>query len=325
VCEGEGVNFIHEDEEFKDLVLIVAAARGLSAGLVEKDYWVTHALWSLHEQGWQVWFKGGTSLSKGFGLIKRFSEDLDLKVEPGEEMALKAVENWKSEKRWAVDARRVYFEELVKALSVQGASLVLEAQDDETWRGAQIQVHYAGSYKQNLAQVMRPFVLLEIGDARVTPFVERALSSFVHEHLEQLEMLGQYRENRPMNVRCVHPLVTLWEKLDALTRRFERGASAATFVRHYEDAARIIEHSDGLPALDGYHDVWALGAELLEQKQVRSLPSPTHPALVPQASDVMWSSLEHAYGELAPMYWGERQTLTQACEQIAGWLALKPA
>lgn len=319
------MSFIHEDEEFEELVSIVASAQGLSPGLVEKDYWVTHALWSLHEQGWQVWFKGGTSLSKGFGLIKRFSEDLDLKVEPGDGMALEAVKNWTSTKTGAVAARRVYFEALASTLSVPGASLSLDPQVDETWRGAHIQVHYAGKHTDKLASVMRPFVLLEIGDARVTPYVERALSSFIHDHLEQLHILDQYQENRPMHVRCVHPLVTLWEKLDALTRRFERGAQAATFVRHYEDAARIIEHSHDLPALEGYPDAWALGAELLEQKQVKALPSPTHSALVPQESDQMWRALVQAYEELAPMYWGERQTLIEACEQITSWLASKPA
>jgi len=41
--------------------------------MVEKDYWVTHTLWAIHEQGFEVWFKGGTSLWKGFGLIDRFS------------------------------------------------------------------------------------------------------------------------------------------------------------------------------------------------------------------------------------------------------------
>lgn len=32
--------------------------------LIEKDYWVTHALWALHQTGLDIWCKGGTSLSK---------------------------------------------------------------------------------------------------------------------------------------------------------------------------------------------------------------------------------------------------------------------
>ena len=73
------MTFVHDDADFDALLQIVAQTRGLGVALVEKDYWVTHTLWALHAQGFEVWFKGGTSLSKGFGLIERFSEDLDLK------------------------------------------------------------------------------------------------------------------------------------------------------------------------------------------------------------------------------------------------------
>ena len=76
------MSFVHDDREFGDLLRIVAGERRIAPGLIEKDYWVTHTLWALHDMGFDVWFKGGTSLSKGFGLIERFSEDLDLKVLP---------------------------------------------------------------------------------------------------------------------------------------------------------------------------------------------------------------------------------------------------
>lgn len=51
-------------------------------------------------------------------------------------------------------------------------------------------------------------------------------------------------------MRCVHPLVTLIEKLDALMRRFPRTEAApATVVRHYEEAARIVRARASLPPL----------------------------------------------------------------------------
>ena len=54
-------------------------------------------------------------------------------------------------------------------------------------------------------------------------------------------------DNRPRAVRCVHPIVTLLEKLDALMRRLPReDAAPATFVRHFEDAARIDEACAGV-------------------------------------------------------------------------------
>jgi hypothetical protein len=52
------------------------------------------SLWALHETKLAIWFKGGTSLSKGFGIIERFSEDLDLMIERGGVTTLPEVANW---------------------------------------------------------------------------------------------------------------------------------------------------------------------------------------------------------------------------------------
>ena len=62
-----------------------AARRGLLPVMVEKDFWVSWTLAVLFghpEFGGQLVFKGGTSLSKVFGVIERFSEDIDLSVSP---------------------------------------------------------------------------------------------------------------------------------------------------------------------------------------------------------------------------------------------------
>jgi hypothetical protein len=45
------VSFIHDDPDFPQLLAIVARETGIAAALVEKDYWVTHCLWALHETG----------------------------------------------------------------------------------------------------------------------------------------------------------------------------------------------------------------------------------------------------------------------------------
>lgn len=82
------MNFVHDESGFDSLLTQVADQTGIAPALVEKDYWITHALWALHETGLDLWLKGGTSLSKGFGIIERFSEDLDLMVERGRVAAL---------------------------------------------------------------------------------------------------------------------------------------------------------------------------------------------------------------------------------------------
>lgn len=53
--------------------------QGLRPAIIEKDYFVTEALRVIAEiAAEKVIFKGGTSLSKGWNLIRRFSEDIDL-------------------------------------------------------------------------------------------------------------------------------------------------------------------------------------------------------------------------------------------------------
>lgn len=63
----------------------VADRRDLSRRIVEKDFWVCFTLrllFSIPKLADKFVFKGGTSLSKVFGIIKRFSEDVDLSVDP---------------------------------------------------------------------------------------------------------------------------------------------------------------------------------------------------------------------------------------------------
>ena len=151
------MNFIHDDPDFDDLVRIVASKRSLSPGLVEKDYWVTHTLWALRAGGFEVWFKGGTSLSKGFGLIERFSEDLDLKVEPGSVASLPAVSNWKSEGTKATAAQRAHFEKLAELLAVPGVRVSLNAEQPDRCSRSDIRVAYVGRHLGDPGGMLRPW------------------------------------------------------------------------------------------------------------------------------------------------------------------------
>ena len=70
----------------QELFSETAARMNLLPGLVEKDFWVCwtlQKLFALPEWGERLTFKGGTSLSKGWDLIKRFSEDIDIVIDRG--------------------------------------------------------------------------------------------------------------------------------------------------------------------------------------------------------------------------------------------------
>lgn len=315
------MTFVHEDRAFDDLLQIAAEQRMLSRGLVEKDYWVTHTLWALQASGVEFWFKGGTSLSKGFGLIQRFSEDLDLKIDPGGLVALPKVTNWHGERKQATAARQAYFETLAAVLSVPGARVALDHESvDRLWRGANLRVTYPGRYLTDLPGTLRPFVQLEVGSARVTPFVACDLTSFAHDTLESRGQRAAFVDNRPRGIRCVHPLVTLIEKIDGICRRFQNERTEpAAFVRHYEDAAHIIRGAGSLPSLADYADVSALANEMLAQRQITVAPSTRTPAFVPDGGP-RWTAIRAAHAAIAPLFWGPRLSLDESCTVIRDWI-----
>ena len=110
--------FLHERYDFDQLLAVVANDRALDPVLVEKDYWIMHGLWGLQDQGFVFELKGGTSLSKGFGVIHRFSEDIDIRIEPPAGMTVKTGRN--QDKPAHIDSRRTYYDELSKRIRIPG-------------------------------------------------------------------------------------------------------------------------------------------------------------------------------------------------------------
>lgn len=71
----------HNKETFEQVILRVANDKGIAPEIIEKDYYVTLFLKRIKELQPNIIFKGGTSLSKCYKIINRFSEDIDLNIE----------------------------------------------------------------------------------------------------------------------------------------------------------------------------------------------------------------------------------------------------
>ncbi|GAC1421751.1 MAG: hypothetical protein NVS1B13_20090 [Flavisolibacter sp.] len=80
--------YLHDHGQFQELINIIAEERGIYAGLVEKDYGIMHSLYGLKRQAYNFQLKGGTSLSKGYNLIDRFSEDIDIHINPPKSLGI---------------------------------------------------------------------------------------------------------------------------------------------------------------------------------------------------------------------------------------------
>ncbi len=313
------MNFVHDAKDFDDLILAVATVRRILPALVEKDYWVTHTLWALYRTGLEIWFKGGTALSKGYGIIERFSEDVDLCIKPGTVAGLPVVISWTSANNGPTASRVAFYTQLLDVLPIPGARVVIAPGGiDSRGRSAAYFVEYPGRFMGALPATMRPHVLIEVGDARVTPFVERRISSFVHDWLEAEGQLIEFIDNRPEHVRCLHPVAVLVEKLDAIRRRYHRTPLVAhEFIRHYEDAARIV-----LRLQQGEHGgvhAGAMMAEMVALKQIAGPLTASDAAFAPDDGAAR-AELERAHDVIAPMFWGPRLSLAESCRLIRDWL-----
>ena len=72
------IDYLHNHKEFANLLSILETETGIIPQLIEKDYWIMHVLYGLKQKGFEFELKGGTSLSKGYKIIDRFSEDIDI-------------------------------------------------------------------------------------------------------------------------------------------------------------------------------------------------------------------------------------------------------
>lgn len=72
------MNLHHDKDTFEELLIGAANELMIPTNIIEKDYYVTIVLKSLSEKLKDMVFKGGTSLTKCYQLLDRFSEDIDI-------------------------------------------------------------------------------------------------------------------------------------------------------------------------------------------------------------------------------------------------------
>src|SRR5258707_6099071 len=109
-------DFLHNHPQFADLIRIVAAEQSIDPALVEKDYWIMHCLYGLQRSGHTFELKGGTSLSKGFQIINRFSEDIDIRIDPPRDRDVKTGRN--QDKPAHVQSRKEFYDWLAQTIGI---------------------------------------------------------------------------------------------------------------------------------------------------------------------------------------------------------------
>ena len=232
------------------------ATLGLPPSYVEKDFWVCWTLGVLFGDpvsGQHLTFRGGTSLSKGWGLIRRFSEDIDLAMarvwveaklpDPGE-AGINTAERDRRFKRLRDACRQAIRDKLYPLLTTEVAKLggeaKVELEDlDQARDPFVIKLHYPKGAIKAPGDYSQAVVKIELsGRADDWPQEARGISPYVFKALPQLG------KSDPVNVQCVLPRRTFWEKAALLHEQHTRPEAKALAVRqarHLYDLVQLWE------------------------------------------------------------------------------------
>ncbi|OYX96340.1 MAG: hypothetical protein B7Y76_08910 [Sphingobacteriia bacterium 35-40-5] len=228
--------YLHDHKDFKSLLDIVADEMGIEAGLVEKDYWIMHTLYGLKKQGFQFELKGGTSLSKGFHIIDRFSEDIDIHITP--DPALNVIEDPSKNKQSHIDSRANFFEWLVQKIQIDG--IISQERDHEfdniTFTSGGIRLYYEN--RVDKVKGAKEGILLEAGFDTVTPNSKLTISSWALDRAKLNDGI-EFIDNTAVDIICYDPGYTFVEKLQTVATKYRQeqtdGKVRKNYMRQYYD------------------------------------------------------------------------------------------
>lgn len=240
------------------------AQMGLQALSVEKDFWVCwtlRELFGLPEIGSHLTFKGGTSLSKAWGLIARFSEDIDLIIDKA---ALGIAADTLPDNASSNKQRRARLEALMQAsrawvqdkLQPALADRITAALGADGWRlevdpnmadGQCLLFHYPSVFPSTTAGYVVPVVKIELG-ARSDdwPAESKVIRPYVLEHFPVLD------SGATTAVQVLAAERTFWEKACLLHEETFRPADKPRklrMARHYYDLWCLLQAGVGERAL----------------------------------------------------------------------------
>ena len=226
----------HKDN-FIELIQNTSSALGIQDIFIEKDYWVTYVLKNLTswDKNKTIVFKGGTSLSKAYKLIDRFSEDVDL--------VLKDTSLSGNQIKTAIT-------------NAQKSCIQLpleEVETDRTSKGSRIR-KVDCSYPQILDEYQfgdaSDKLLIEVNSfSKPFPVVEKTIGSYIFQMLQDLERtdLIEEFELTPFTIEVLDFKQTFCEKVMSLLRISQKNDAKEQLrkkIRHFYDISKLISDSE---------------------------------------------------------------------------------
>ena len=249
------------DEQRRTTLAQAENNSGIIAKALEKDWWVTLTLKALFQTPYanEIVFKGGTSLSKCWKLIDRFSEDIDIALSPG--LFGMAYQDTPSKnylnrlKRtgcaFTSTALKDALNEQFIALGVPKGTLTITAGEIDPEMPdkdpQELYVAYPSLYEEN--KYLPDVVKIEAGvRSKLEPYTSMPVRSLLDEYFPNVA----YAEE-PFHVQAVEPRKTFLEKAFLLHELFNRGEAAVIRTertsRHFHDLAVMMYKDAGKDAL----------------------------------------------------------------------------
>jgi hypothetical protein len=249
------IRWLNLDTERRIQVLNQAAARtGIRPHAIEKDWWVTLALKAVFDTQWapHLVFKGGTSLTKSWNLIDRFSEDIDLAIDK-EFLGFHGKPNMSKIERLRRNLSAFISTEFREGLNECLLSIGLNADQfqlhawfaDDSIRDPQVlELQYRSVLEPDPNPYLRDQVLIEVGARSLRePSSPRLVTSIISNTFPDASFAAPSFE-----VQTVDPRRTFLEKAFLLHELFQRGDAEGThdqMSRHLYDLERLMgtEHA----------------------------------------------------------------------------------
>jgi hypothetical protein len=253
------------NQAFDELIRLTATNRNIPPAFVEKDYWLTLILHRLahSEQSEKVVFKGGTSLSKGYGLINRFSEDIDIAT---------------IDENISGNALKTKIRAIEKAITID----LTEITDPNiTSKGTLFRksVFECPAVSPTTNGATRQRVIIEINSfANPYPFVRRSITSFIAEFLQlsnRQNLIAQYGL-LPFSLNILDKRRTMIEKFVSLIR-FSLSenpiAALSSKIRHFYDLYYLASDAECAKYMQTDDFIRDLAALILHDRQAFDTPA----------------------------------------------------
>lgn len=247
------------DDERRLYIEQAAIRRSLSPVIMEKDFWVCWLLGILFESEFaaDLVFKGGTSLSKVFGVIDRFSEDIDLSLSPQFLNLPEAGTSRNQANKWMAKAEAACGQAVQNLITPVLEAATIEALGDrrQAWfefltdpatHSPVLLFHYPSTQPDGLAYLRRS-VKLEFGSLTdQQPTGRHPVMPWI------ADVLPEAFADWKCEVVALEVQRTFWEKATILHTEYHRPADKPTpdrFSRHYADTAALATHPDAIKAV----------------------------------------------------------------------------